>query len=158
MIRRLARVERPTDARSVQVAQPVWATIAGHLVRRMPHDLLTETARISRHRTLSLSIMSCLARRCIRSPNSRATRRPEIEVSGMAVRHVRVTSSTTLRMRNRHPTLLRFPRIKGARRPPVTAAQIGTCRAGLMLVQNTDNLLFAVSRSLHCPSLRWVEL
>jgi len=36
-------------------------------------------------------------------PNSRATRRPEIDVSGMAARHSRVTSSTTFRMRNRRP-------------------------------------------------------
>jgi hypothetical protein len=33
----------------------------------------------------------------------RATRCPEIDVSGMAVRHSRVTSSTMFRMRNRRP-------------------------------------------------------
>src|SRR6204780_4393984 len=35
--------------------------------------------------------------------SSRATRRPEIEVSGIAARHSRVTSSTMLRIRNRRP-------------------------------------------------------
>jgi hypothetical protein len=35
--------------------------------------------------------------------SSRATRRPEIEVSGIAVRHSRVTSSTTFRIRKRRP-------------------------------------------------------
>jgi hypothetical protein len=35
--------------------------------------------------------------------SSRATRRPEIEVSGMAPRHCFVTSSTMLRMRKRRP-------------------------------------------------------
>ncbi|QRG06810.1 helix-turn-helix domain containing protein [Xanthobacter dioxanivorans] len=35
--------------------------------------------------------------------STRATRRPETEVSGIAARHSRVTSSTTLRIRNRRP-------------------------------------------------------
>ena len=35
--------------------------------------------------------------------SSRATRLPEIEVSGIAARHSRVTSSTMLRMRKRRP-------------------------------------------------------
>lgn len=42
-------------------------------------------------------------RRSIRAVNSRATRRPEIEVSGIAARHARVTSSTTLSTRKRWP-------------------------------------------------------
>ena len=49
----------------------------------------------------------------------------------------------------------RLPGIKGAFRHAVLAAQVGTLRASLMLGQNTDDLFFAISRSLHCPSLRW---
>jgi mannose-1-phosphate guanylyltransferase/mannose-6-phosphate isomerase len=44
-----------------------------------------------------------LPRRSISAVSSRATRRPEIEVSGIAARHSRVTSSTMLRIRNRRP-------------------------------------------------------
>ena len=42
-------------------------------------------------------------RRAIRSSSSRTTRLPEIDVSGIAARHSRVASSTTLRTRNRRP-------------------------------------------------------
>lgn len=51
----------------------------------------------------SETIMLGLPRWAINSVSSRATRRPEIEVSGIAARHSRVTSSTTLRMRKRRP-------------------------------------------------------
>src|ERR1700731_1471334 len=44
-----------------------------------------------------------LAARWSRVLSSRATRLPEIEVSGTAARHSRVTSSTTFRMRKRRP-------------------------------------------------------
>src|SRR6201994_4759142 len=44
-----------------------------------------------------------LPRRLINAVSSRATRRPEIEVSGIAARHSRVTSSTMFRMRSRRP-------------------------------------------------------
>src|SRR5690606_26751888 len=44
----------------------------------------------------SETIMSGLPRRLIRSVSSRATRRPEIDVSGIAAKHSRVTSSTML--------------------------------------------------------------
>jgi len=52
---------------------------------------------------LSETIRRGLPRRSIYAVSSRATRRPEIEVSGIAARHSRVTSSTMLRIRNRRP-------------------------------------------------------
>jgi hypothetical protein len=52
---------------------------------------------------LSETIMPGLPRRSIKTVSSRATRRPEIEVSGIAARHSRVTSSTMFRMRSRRP-------------------------------------------------------
>ena len=52
---------------------------------------------------LSETIMPGLPRRSIKTVSSRATRRPEIEVSGIAARHSRVTSSTMFRMRSRLP-------------------------------------------------------
>lgn len=52
---------------------------------------------------LSETIMSGLPLRSINAVNSRATRRPDIEVSGIAARHSRVTSSTMLRTRKRCP-------------------------------------------------------
>jgi hypothetical protein len=47
--------------------------------------------------------MSGLPRRLIRSVSSPATRRPEIDVSGIAARHSRVTSSTMFSTRKRRP-------------------------------------------------------
>ncbi|ESW80505.1 hypothetical protein X772_25065 [Mesorhizobium sp. LSJC280B00] len=47
--------------------------------------------------------MPGLPRRAISSVSSRATRRPEIEVSGIAAKHSRVTSSTMLSTRKRRP-------------------------------------------------------
>ena len=52
---------------------------------------------------LSDTIIRGLPRLSINAVSSRATRRPEIEVSGIAARHSRVTSSTMLRMRKRRP-------------------------------------------------------
>src|SRR3954468_7845584 len=52
---------------------------------------------------LSETIIPGLPRCSIRAVSSRATRRPEMEVSGIAARHSRVTSSTMFRMRNRWP-------------------------------------------------------
>ena len=52
---------------------------------------------------LSETIMLGLPRRSIKTVSSRATRRPEIDVSGIAAKHSRVTSSTMFRMRNRRP-------------------------------------------------------
>ena len=52
---------------------------------------------------LSETIMPGLPRRLINAVSSRATRRPEIEVSGIAARHSRVTSSTMFKMRSRRP-------------------------------------------------------
>ncbi len=36
--------------------------------------------------------------------------------------------------------------------------QASALRARLMFRKNAENLFFRVSRSLHCPSLRWVGL
>lgn len=47
----------------------------------------------------SETISPGLPRRSISAESSRATRRPEIDVSGIAARHSLVTSSTMLRMR-----------------------------------------------------------
>ena len=47
--------------------------------------------------------MPGLPRRSTIAVSSRATRRPEIEVSGIAPRHSLVTSSTMLRTRKRRP-------------------------------------------------------
>ena len=52
---------------------------------------------------LSETIICGLPRAPMSIVNSRATRLPEIEVSGIAARHTRVTSSTMLRMRKRRP-------------------------------------------------------
>ncbi len=51
----------------------------------------------------SLKIISGLPRRAMMASSSRATRRPEIDVSGIAARHSFVTSSMTFRMRKRRP-------------------------------------------------------
>ena len=51
----------------------------------------------------SLTIRPGLPRRAMTAETSRATRRPEIEVSTTAARHSLVTSSITLKMRNRRP-------------------------------------------------------
>lgn len=50
---------------------------------------------------LSLTIIAGRARSVIAQSNSRATRRPEIEVSAINLTHSRVKSSTTAKMRNR---------------------------------------------------------
>jgi len=52
---------------------------------------------------LSETIMLGLPRRLISTVCSCATRRPEIEMSGIAARHSRVTSSTMFRIRIRRP-------------------------------------------------------
>ena len=52
---------------------------------------------------LSETIMPGRPRRSISAASSRATRLPDIEVSGIAARHSRVTSSTMLSTRNRRP-------------------------------------------------------
>src|SRR5215210_4729554 len=52
---------------------------------------------------LSETIIPGLPRRAINGVSSRATRLPEIEVSGIAARHSRVTSSTMFRIRKRRP-------------------------------------------------------
>ena len=52
---------------------------------------------------LSETIIWGLPRTSMSTVSSRATRLLEIEVSGIAARHSRVTSSTMLRMRTRRP-------------------------------------------------------
>lgn len=52
---------------------------------------------------LSLAIMPGRPRRAIGAVGSRAARRPEIDVSGIAARHSPVTSLTTLRVRRPRP-------------------------------------------------------
>ncbi len=52
---------------------------------------------------LSETITPGFLRHCISAVSSQATRRPEIEVSGIAARHSRVTSSTMLSTRKRLP-------------------------------------------------------
>jgi hypothetical protein len=52
---------------------------------------------------LSDTIMPGLPRRSIKTVSSRATRRPGIEVSGIAAKHSRITSSTMFRMGDRRP-------------------------------------------------------
>src|SRR3979490_3270791 len=52
---------------------------------------------------LSETIIPGLPRCSISVVSSRATRRLEIEVSGIAARHSWVTSSTTFKIRNRRP-------------------------------------------------------
>ena len=52
---------------------------------------------------LSQTIMPGLPRRPISAESSRATRAPEKDVSGIAAKHSRVTSSTILKIRKRRP-------------------------------------------------------
>jgi hypothetical protein len=54
---------------------------------------------------LSLTIVLGLPQATRRRSSSRATRMPEIEVSGTSARHSRVQSSTTARMRMRRPSM-----------------------------------------------------
>ncbi len=56
--------------------------------------------------TIKSAIIRGLPRSAMSVVSSRATRRPEIEVSGIPVRHSLVTSSTMLRMRKRRPQQL----------------------------------------------------
>ena len=58
---------------------------------------------------LSDTIIRGLPRSSMSVVSSRATRLPEIEVSGMAARHSRVTSSIMLRIRKRRPACRRAP-------------------------------------------------
>lgn len=57
----------------------------------------------SQFRAVSLTVILGFPRHSIRIVSSRATRRPDIDVSGIAARHSRVTSSTTLSTRKRWP-------------------------------------------------------
>jgi hypothetical protein len=54
---------------------------------------------------LSLTTIAGLPRRSISRSSSRATRRPESEVSAIRARHSRLKSSTTTRMRKRRPSV-----------------------------------------------------
>jgi len=59
---------------------------------------------------------------------------------------------------HRHAGILRLPSIERAFRHAMLAAQIGALRAGLMLMHDTNDLLFGSYRSLHRPSLPWGRL
>ena len=59
---------------------------------------------------------------------------------------------------HRHPGILRLPGIERAFRHAVLAAEIGTLRACLMLLQDANDLLFRQSRLLHRPSSPWAGL
>jgi len=68
------------------------------------HEVLIDIPGEKRRRRLTITnTLEDFQRRSIRSVSSRATRRPEIEVSGIAARHSRVTSPTTLSTRKRWP-------------------------------------------------------
>src|SRR5437763_6395885 len=51
-----------------------------------------------------------------------------------------------------HPTILRLPAVVSLLRDPVLSAQLGRCQSCLALLQDRDDLLFAVSRAFHCGS------
>src|SRR4029453_12293707 len=56
-----------------------------------------------------------------------------------------------------HPTVLRLPAVVRLLRDPVLPAQLRCCQSCLALLQDRDDLLFAVSRAFHCgsPLLVW---
>ena len=67
-------------------------------------------------------------RRAMIASSSRATRAPEIEVSGAAARHSRVQSSITTRIRNRRPS---FETVRGeVERPALVRQGSWRSRAG----------------------------
>src|SRR5438067_13340683 len=51
-----------------------------------------------------------------------------------------------------HPTILRLPAVVSLLRAPVLSAQLRRCQSCLALLQDRDDLLFAVSRAFHCGS------
>src|SRR5437762_8498143 len=51
-----------------------------------------------------------------------------------------------------HPTILRLPAVVSLLRDPVLSAQLRRCQSCLALLQDRDDLLFAVSRAFHCGS------
>lgn len=77
-----------------------------------------------------LTIMPGLPRRPINSVRTRATFRPETEVSGIAARHSRVTSSPTLRIRNRRPQASSAYRLDAATDRAAAHQQVGQWRRG----------------------------
>ena len=89
----------------------------------------------------SETIRSGLPRQAMMAASSRATLRPEIQVSAVAARHSLVTSSITLRMRKRRPfeswswtksTDQRafWPRLDQNRRPHCPSPACGLCACG----------------------------
>jgi len=65
-----------------------------------------------------------------------------------------------LRVATLHPAVLSLPAVVSLLRDPVLAAQLRRRQPCFALLQNRDDLLFAVSRALHCgsPFLGWGEL
>jgi len=107
---------------------------------------------------LSETIMPGLPRRPINAVSSRATRAPEMDVSGIAAKHSRVTSSTILRTRKRRPfaswscTKSRLQRafVRGAIR--IGGARTYRTTAGLSAVVFITGSLALEESSLHIRS------
>src|ERR1700722_12465201 len=59
-----------------------------------------------------------------------------------------------------HPPVLRLPAIVGLLRYPVLPAQFCRCQPGFALLQNPDDLFFAMACPFHCgsPFLGWEKL
>src|SRR2546423_236552 len=57
-----------------------------------------------------------------------------------------------LRVTTLHPAVLRLPAIVSLLRDSVLSAQLGRGQSCLALLQDRDDLLFAVSRAFHCGS------
>src|SRR5207248_8768412 len=51
-----------------------------------------------------------------------------------------------------HPTILRLPAVVSLLRDPVLSARLRRCQSCLALLQDRDDLLFAVSRAFHYGS------
>jgi hypothetical protein len=94
------------------VHAPVEALAKTVLHRPSRHDEMPDDRFVARQASMAFEVNSVpwsetivpgLPRRSINAVSSRATRRPEIEVSEIAARRSRVPSSTMFRMRNRRP-------------------------------------------------------
>jgi hypothetical protein len=73
--------------------------------KRIFERLRIEHGFLDGYTPLSLTIIFGLPRSTMRRDNSRATRKPESEVSATSARHSRVQSSTIARMRKRRPSV-----------------------------------------------------
>jgi hypothetical protein len=57
-----------------------------------------------------------------------------------------------LRVATLHPAVLRLPAVVGLLRDPVLSAQLRRCQPCFALLQDRDDLLFAMSRAFPCGS------